>query len=740
MALTHYSVTVITKQDAPFNVLPNTPIEIRLRSNNNLATIFSDESGIVPIAQTGATTDNNGTFFFFADADEYNAISNNITIPISASIANAIRIKFNNTIGGATATNVQAVIDEIASNAGSVLVGTSSGNNLQIELNALTTGQIGGLIVFTTKALLDAFTPSGSPEEESSYKVTNDPTSTNNGFYHWDGVSAFVKDADLVQNVIDENNTSEGVSGFAVFDFVGDVVEQVLPDEANDDVYLFGIIDALSKVGLGIRPDGTLFAKFREVSMIDGEFKSENDNVENDLFSITDVNDILGFAMGADSTFKMVATDIDGNDTREHFETTEKTKFLITDIDGKIALSVNEDGSITVKLSDESDEVVAARGDRDSLDERLSVLLDDFGGPIHHFWGEWYLRETRQRLRNIALGNPSQLTVAFIGDSWTHIRARYSGVTADELISEFGNNGAGWTGLAWGFGGTSEVGSGTNGSALTSMSVSLSANWTVGYSNTDSPDLGSIFTSTVSSNAIITADGTDGNIDNVKLFYVSDTGTFRYRFDALGWTSVDTSLTTGLQVIEIPTVPVAGWDFEIELVSGDIQICGISAEKINEGIRVHKLGATGSDSSLWASADDTEWSKAITELAPNLVSILLGTNDQFSLTPEEFKANMQTLISRVKTALPLADVLIIMPCENGAGNPNPMIEYALLAYELAITNRCAFYDLQYVFGDDFSEYSSTSARNWFNVDGIHPEPSTGGVAIVDSILRLLKNS
>ena len=51
-----------------------------------------------------------------------------------------------------------------------------------------------------------------------SYKVSNDPTSSLNGYYHWNG-AIYVKDADLVQNVIEESNTSEGVSGKAVVDY-----------------------------------------------------------------------------------------------------------------------------------------------------------------------------------------------------------------------------------------------------------------------------------------------------------------------------------------------------------------------------------------------------------------------------------------------------------------------------------------------------------------------------------------
>lgn len=54
-------------------------------------------------------------------------------------------------------------------------------------------------------------------ESNKSYKVTNDSLqNSNNGFYTWNG-SNYVKDAELVENVVQESNTSIGVSGEAVY-------------------------------------------------------------------------------------------------------------------------------------------------------------------------------------------------------------------------------------------------------------------------------------------------------------------------------------------------------------------------------------------------------------------------------------------------------------------------------------------------------------------------------------------
>ena len=70
MALSPFVVTIVTKTDAPFNVLPNAPLEIRERlasgASGALSSIFSDSAGLNPITQTGFTTDSLGQATFFA--------------------------------------------------------------------------------------------------------------------------------------------------------------------------------------------------------------------------------------------------------------------------------------------------------------------------------------------------------------------------------------------------------------------------------------------------------------------------------------------------------------------------------------------------------------------------------------------------------------------------------------------------------------------------------------------------
>ncbi len=90
MALSPYTVTIYTKQDNPYNVIPDAPIEIRERLANgtsgSLSIIYSDQEGLIPITQTGAKADSNGQFVFYAEAAQYNAVYESQTVPVDVGV------------------------------------------------------------------------------------------------------------------------------------------------------------------------------------------------------------------------------------------------------------------------------------------------------------------------------------------------------------------------------------------------------------------------------------------------------------------------------------------------------------------------------------------------------------------------------------------------------------------------------------------------------------------------------
>jgi len=93
----------------------------------------------------------------------------------------------------------------------------SISKDIEDRFVTLKVGQRDGVIVFTTYAELDAYTPT-TAQEKASFKVTNDTDTSLNGYYSWGSGTAYTKDASLVTGVVDPANTSDAVSGKAVID------------------------------------------------------------------------------------------------------------------------------------------------------------------------------------------------------------------------------------------------------------------------------------------------------------------------------------------------------------------------------------------------------------------------------------------------------------------------------------------------------------------------------------------
>ncbi len=126
MALQGFTVTIQPKEDSPFNVLPNAPIEIRERLANDtsggLSLIFSDSAGLSPITQTGATANSLGQFTFYAAAAGYNAVYDNngtpVTIPVDVGVTGTT---LNEKIDGLNPATLSIAIADSSLRAGDVI-------------------------------------------------------------------------------------------------------------------------------------------------------------------------------------------------------------------------------------------------------------------------------------------------------------------------------------------------------------------------------------------------------------------------------------------------------------------------------------------------------------------------------------------------------------------------------------------------------------------------------------------
>ena len=343
-------------------------------------------------------------------------------------------------------------------------------------------------------------------------------------------------------------------------------------------------------------------------------------------------------------------------------------------------------------------------------------------------YGFEYLRETHQRLRSLSLGDSVRFNIGFQGDSWTHNSLRYILPLFTTLKDQYGGLGDGWIGFAFASPGQ------TNGSVRGFNIAALAGTWTTAYATGSGPDAGSVTSDAVGATASTTL-STYTAERNIYLLALGGSGSITYKVGAAGAVTVDLTTMTGVQKINMGLITGSA-AVVITVVSGSVTLFGMIESLTGKGVGVHKLGSTGSRASQWAALDPVKVRACLAALELDLVGILLGTNDQAQpATKAAFKASIEVMIINIRAARPTADILLVAPCENMRGLPIPIKDYADAMYELAVKYQCAFVDLQPNFGEKPADYSSTSQRPWFLPDDIHPDPVTGGRAIVSAVLK-----
>ena len=386
-------------------------------------------------------------------------------------------------------------------------------------------------------------------------------------------------------------------------------------------------------------------------------------------------------------------------------------------------------------------EVVSARGEQASLDARLSKTISAWGYPKVSAWGRAYMRNCHQRLASRALGSASQLVVAAVGDSYFQNRGRWVGPFAENLIAKYGDAGGGWCGFGY-FGGTGIPGDvsaiALNGNARATYTVTLSTggDWTASYNNSNSVDLSLITSTTVGDKVTVVAPALPVH-NAVNLHYnATAAGVVRYRWNGGSWTTLNvqgTGTVGELIVAPLSGVPSGAFTLEIEVVTATVKLCGVDLKSAANGVRVHKLGGSGSNINSWTTqAVKADWQAAMTSLGVNAyIQGECGNSQSFGMTPSSWKTQLALLLSTLSVCGNRPDIMILMPMENQrTTNVYPVSAYADKAFQVAVENNYTWRWLQDDFGIVPADYAYGSAYPLFNIDGLHPEPATGGVLMV----------
>lgn len=351
------------------------------------------------------------------------------------------------------------------------------------------------------------------------------------------------------------------------------------------------------------------------------------------------------------------------------------------------------------------------------------------------------LRETHMRMTKMTFGDAVRQVTAMLGDSYTRMSPRYVLKVAQLLWRYFNNTGAAATVPPVGFGWRS-FGFDNNGDNTDVMGTSVvQSGFTCAYNTGHGPDISSV-TAAASGATISYSQNFALGFDSF-LFAEGGSGVIQYQATGGEPVTIDLlSYPAGMQILPLALPTVGSGTVTYTVITPPVTLYGANIlNQTASGVLVHKMGGSGSHTNHWVNAMDQRWLDAFKSLGADLVTIMLGTNDQGAqLSGATFRTNILTMIDRVRSVRPTADILLICPAENNrpTGNSIPMTTYAEVMYKIARDDRdVAFLNLQASFGLQHEDYAVGSDRPWMIGDGLHPDPSTGGYAIAGAIARAL---
>jgi lysophospholipase L1-like esterase len=331
----------------------------------------------------------------------------------------------------------------------------------------------------------------------------------------------------------------------------------------------------------------------------------------------------------------------------------------------------------------------------------------------------------------------AQATLALVGDSWVDGDVILGSPLRQALQAKYGDGGAGFVE----FGGGGDYAKGPP--FATNITYERSGAWTVHDAFTDPAgrgvDLADVSSTDASTPGAITLTGA---FAEAILHYIKQPGggSFRWRVDSGPWQEVSTATQRPALAIErIAGLSLGHHVVKIEVASAGtsgVWLTGADLRKPGSGVRVDRVGMNGATALDYTEANAALWQAGLAALEPDLVILLLGTNDQArQRLPEQFRADMDALVDRVRAATPQAGILLLAPGDNNlkatGQAPLAIDEYTDELRALAEERGLAFLDSSQVLGS----FPEANARGLY-YDDVHIN-ETGGRVLAGYLLENL---
>jgi|GEM_PF-1570742 len=333
---------------------------------------------------------------------------------------------------------------------------------------------------------------------------------------------------------------------------------------------------------------------------------------------------------------------------------------------------------------------------------------------------------------------PTVKRVLQIGDSNTEIGYITNGVR-NSMIADLGDQGTGYyplnaarTGAAYntlpaGFTITNDASwqqvDMHNGTRLTPPHMAPDGNW--------------IESSTVNATTTVQFNGTGADIYWLAR---SSGGSFSVTVDGVLNSTVNTSDTAAsTKRTRISGLTSGNHTVLLKVVSGNVALLGVDAMKgstVDEDRSVvHKFGNGWAATEDYLAIDTSVFQSALALLNPTDVCIVLGTNDHNNdnRSPPDFQTNMETLIGRIKTALPSAKIWVVSTFETDTvqGKTTLLPNYVATSFPGAATATNASYWNMYGW---FGAYNASRMLDAYHCN------STSGASIGEELYRNLTST
>ena len=187
---------------------------------------------------------------------------------------------------------------------------------------------------------------------------------------------------------------------------------------------------------------------------------------------------------------------------------------------------------------------------------------------------------------------------------------------------------------------------------------------------------------------------------------------------------------------EKPTIRLTDFDateFTVKRATGRIALFGFDVQRrgLRGGAVVHQLGNAFGMAHQFAAIEDETYALFLAAIKPDLITILLGTNDMNNgWKADEYKKQMETLVAKLRRAAPAATVLIMSAPSCTFDRMDFSKAFDASARAVAADHDCLFWSLRDFVGDGWMYWDGLGLMEYT----LHFRPA-GGMRVALELLR-----